>query len=522
MPKQPSPPVGEPTVPAHLADHQDDENGFQKGYVRGTDFSLPYMSRWSRMHGLDIGEDLLRHLNCGYLSTQGLPPTLLALKQHAQSLCILIQALSPNLRSAEILLGDPSTLKGDKSPFLAEQAADYDMLGVEYDHTDAFDFLKDLTVSYANDDPNHNKPLTGLANEVRRRHEAHGTDYHCPFAQSTPRVAGEPQRPYHNHHSLVMHANACLERLDHEFGSTGGLMSILPTSADHDDGNLTNARKSLLGQWLVFTQNLVARQHELERSYSNALDALAGEAAIPHQSLSTLGPDGRSGREIVYPQDKWLLVNSGEDVFQHVHAILDKQEALIQSKERIWREQGVVGDHIWEHERGGRDYARGIVPVTIPTRYYRLAGTGRYTLFVVPAWGTNPATEYSREIAMQPTVVATPLRRFPPPISELEKGWRERALKTQEAMSENVTLRSEAVRAQEQISTLAEHSRQLAGTRDALMEAVGKENAALAQNVNKEREKARELERQHQYEVAGLREELKEARDELAAARGRA
>ncbi|KAK0714900.1 hypothetical protein B0H67DRAFT_579457 [Lasiosphaeris hirsuta] len=462
------------------------------------------------MQGVGIGEDLLRHLNCGYLSTQGVPPTLLALKQHAQSLCILIQALSPNLRSTEILVGDPSTSGGFEPPSLVEQAADHDMLGVEYDHTDAFDFLKDLTVPYANDDPNHNKPLTSLVNEVRRRHEAHGTDYHCPFAQTTAtrRLAGEPQRPYHNHHSLIMHANACLERLDHEFGSTGGLMSILPTSAEHDDGNLANARNSLLGQWLVFTQHLVARQHELERSYSNALDALAGEAAIPQQSLSALGPDGRSGRELVYPQDKWLLVNSGEDVADPIQGA-----HLAQA--------GVVGDRLWEHERGGADYARGIVPVTIPTRYYRLAGTGRYTLFVVPAWGTNPATEYTREIATQPTVVTTPLRRFPLPISELEKGWRERARKAQEAVSENITLRGEAARAQEQIITLTEHNRQLAATRDALMKAVGKENSTLAESLSKERKKREDLERQYQNAFAQVRKEAREkvreeVREELA------
>src|SRR5690606_30922169 len=125
--------------------------------------------------------------------------------------------------------------------------------------------------------------------------------YHCPLAEIRPRGNGngngnengsgaDKQQPYANHHNLVMHANACLERLDHELSSTGGLMSLLPpargaaTAATDGSGgsdDLAAARASLLGQWLHFTQSLVGRMHELERAYANALDALAGEAVVP-------------------------------------------------------------------------------------------------------------------------------------------------------------------------------------------------------------------------------------------------
>ncbi|KAJ4294883.1 hypothetical protein N0V88_005122 [Collariella sp. IMI 366227] len=286
-------------VPAHLAEHEDDKQAEPRGYVKGTDFALPYFSQWSRLTEADVKDGLLRHVNCGYLSTPGVAPTLLALKQHAQSLCMLIHGLNPTLKSAEIAGGVPSKAGKKKS---SSTSADLDTLAFKYELNDAFDFLTDLTVPYTNDDPHHNKPLTALVNEVRGRHEALGTTYHCPFASSDkPREPGAPQKPYANHHNLIMHANACLERLDHEFSSTGGLMSILPTTSTSTtpptdpssttphlvqpspNPDITNARNTLLGQWLHFTQSLVARMHDLERSYANTLDALAGEAAIPHQ-----------------------------------------------------------------------------------------------------------------------------------------------------------------------------------------------------------------------------------------------
>ncbi|KXX72842.1 hypothetical protein MMYC01_210478 [Madurella mycetomatis] len=224
------------SVPAHLVEHGDDEQAGQRGYVKGTDFALPYFSRWSRMHERDIKE-------------------------------------------------------GRRAP--------------------------SRTMPYTNGGPNHNKPLLTLANEVHDRHEAHGMRYHCPFAEARPaRAKGEKQRPYTNHHALIMHANACLERLDHEFSSTGGLLSILPTPQGHDEEDLGNARNSLLGQWLAFTQ---------------------------------------------------------------------APQALVKAREKIWRRNGAVGDYIWESERGRREHARGIVPVDIVTRYYRLAGRGRNTLFVLLA-----------------------------------------------------------------------------------------------------------------------------------------
>lgn len=485
---QDAPPI-RPPVPSHLAEHEDDGNGYQKGYVRGTDYSLPYYSRWSRMHEAEIYEDLLRHVNCGYLSTRGVPPTLLALKQHAQSLCILIHSLNPTLEAGEIVLGDPSQLPPTHRP--VDVAPVNDPLAFKHQLNDAFDFLNDLSTPYTNDDPNHNKPLTGLVNEVRARHEAYGTTYHCPLDEHTPRGATEKQRPYANHQSLLRHANALLERLDHETSSTGGLLSLLPTSSEPDALELSDARNSLLGQWLLFTQHLVARGHELELQLSNALNALASEALIPAHYTGTLGADALAGgKAIAFPQDRFILANAGDDVFDHLHGILDKQEALIQAKAKVWADQGVVGKHIYQTHRGGEEHARGLVPVTLKTRYYRLAGQGRNTIFVVPAWENHPGVEGTREAEGKPQVVACVQPRFPVRVSELEKRYDERIEKAMALESEVRAMRAEGVRTFDEKKVLEEENRQLAETRDALLVAVGKGTRELAEEVQRERKRA--------------------------------
>lgn len=489
---QDAPPI-RPPVPAHLAEHEDDENGYQKGYVRGTDYSLPYYSRWSRMHEAEIYEDLLRHVNCGYLSTRGVPPTLLALKQHAQSLCVLIHSLNPTLESGEIVLGDPSQLPPTHRA--VDVAPVNDPLAFKHQLNDAFDFLAELSTPYTNDDPNHNKPLTGLINEVRFRHEAYGTTYHCPLDEHIPRGATEKQRPYANHQSLLRHANALLERLDHETSSTGGLLSLLPSSSEPDALELSDARNSLLGQWLLFTQHLVARGHELELQLSNALNALASEALIPAHYTGTLGTDALAdGKAIAFPQDRFILANAGDDVFDHLHGILDKQEALIQAKAKVWAEQGVVGKHIYQTQRGGEEHARGLVPVTLKTRYYRLAGQGRNTIFVVPAWENHPGVEGTREAEGKPQVVACVQPRFPVRVSELEKKYDERIEKARALENEARAVRAEGVRAFDEKKVLEEENRQLAETRDALLVAVGKGRKELAEEVQRERKRANDAE----------------------------
>ncbi|KAL2021091.1 hypothetical protein VTK56DRAFT_7510 [Thermocarpiscus australiensis] len=100
---------------AHLAGHEDDEHGQQRGYIKGTDFALPYFfAVVAPARGLGRrGPARPRQLRLP-VDARGGADVARALKQHAQSLCILIHALNPTLRSAEIISGDPSKAPGGK------------------------------------------------------------------------------------------------------------------------------------------------------------------------------------------------------------------------------------------------------------------------------------------------------------------------------------------------------------------------------------------------------------------------
>lgn len=555
-------PSDELPLPAHLLAHEDDENANQRGYIKGTDFSLPYCSRWSRVESNQpkINNGLLRHVNCGYLSTQGVPPTLLALKQHAQALCILIHALSPTVESGEILRrdgadetaarstggrssssrrsGSHSRSRSQRRERSRSSSSQRDQPGEgdeepiwRYRRNDAFDFLENLTVPYTNDDPTHHKTLTALVNEVKSRHEVFGNQYYCPLAEHKPRNKGDPVRPYDNHHNLVMHANDCLERLDHEFSSTGGLLSLLPTSDAQDGVPLRNARNSLLGQWLIYTQQLVARMHELERAYGNCLDALKGEAVVPSQHVTWMGTDAQTGRALVFPQDRWVLVNAGDEAFDHVHNILDKQEAMIEAKEQIWKKEGVVGEQIFRTRRHGDDYARGIVPVIIRTKYYRLMGRGRNTLFIVPAWENHPGVTYTKYVENKPTIVACPKPKMGERVTDWEQKNNERLERAREIEIQNSELTRQATETQLHIEELRAELQRVTTVRDSLMLAVDKDAAEVAAAAHEDQMRATRLEnevnelrrlhlRSHEA-TQRLREQSAAMTESLATQRGR-
>ncbi len=308
----------------------------------------------------------------------------------------------------------------------------------------------------------------------------------------------------------MVHANACLERLDHEFSATGGLLGILPTSEEHDTHELRSARNSLLGQWLVFTQHLVARMHELERSYANALDALSGEAAIPRQYVSSMGtgPDGRSGREIAYPQDRWILVNSGDEVFQFIHHLLDKQEAMGQVKEKIWRNNGVSGAGNWMRQRGGSEYARNLAFVDVQTRYYRLAGQGHNTIFLIPAWEHHPAVEYTRKIEGEQTIVSAVQPKFPVRATEFEKRYNARAKKSSDLEEQNLGLLRRNQQLELQVHTLEADNERERSLGSGLVNALGQDNINVNEKVAVELTGVR-AERDHLQElVRGLNLEM--------------
>ncbi|KAL7800234.1 hypothetical protein V8C37DRAFT_10477 [Trichoderma ceciliae] len=410
--------------------------------IPATEYSRAWACSWTDPEfGILTEEDLqlLKHVNCSYLSS-GRPPTLLALKQHAQALTNLIKKLCVS-NTFGITDG-----KSERHP--------------AFEKNEAFDWLKDLDEPYRNDDENHHLPLWVLANHVEDEDEETGVECHCPLKAARnfgPLEPGEgTRRPYSSHHNLVMHANTCLEILDHEYGATGGLLSLLPSGNEEDSEQMLGVRNTLLGQWLLHQQHLIARMHELEINYANALDLLNGEAVVPMQMLGRFGPDGRSkGRELAYPQDRFVLVNAGDDVFDLVHRLMDRAESKIQEKEQIWWESGASGERMWMNSRGGDWYSRGLVPVDLMTRFVRLKDQGgRSTIFMMPAIEQHPGTAQTRNMESRPTVVSVVAPTWPKRASNLEQRVNTHLEEAKEMEDANRALTRDKLEMEAQMATL--------------------------------------------------------------------
>lgn len=378
-------------------------------YIPATPYAPSYASHYTIPEGNFLTPEelkLLAHVNCSYLSSNK-APTLLALKQHAQALAILIQKLS---------------ISSCAGPVDAENLEDVKTF---YDD-EAFDWLGNLSVPYENDDEYHHIPLWSIASIVKEEREGEGLEHRCPLEEakdfgSLAEEDGE-RRPYMTHHNLVMHANECLEILDHEYGATGGLMSLLPTEHEADTEQLEAARNTLLGQWLLHHQHLVGRMHELEINYANALDVLADEASVPLQITRRMGPDGMAtGREVAYPQDKYVLVNAGDEITEHIHRVIDRAEAQIEQKEKMWKASGVTGERLWMRQGGGDWYSRGLVPVDLLTRFYRVKEKGsKSTIFMLPAIEQHPRVAHTQKMEQRPTVVSVVTPTWPERVSDWE------------------------------------------------------------------------------------------------------
>ncbi|KAJ4265005.1 hypothetical protein NW762_005248 [Fusarium torreyae] len=384
---------------------------------------------------------LLQNLNCSYFSS-GRPPTLLALKQHAHSLVNIIRKLAPSTHTRNV-------------------GVDAIAESYEFDANEAFDWLNDLDKPYENDDPSHHDPLWALHNTVKAESETDGIEHRCPLTKvediGPSAEQGDIRYPYMTHHDLVMHANECLEILDHEYSSTGGLMSILPHGFEDpsdsyrykglSDSQIEGARNSLLGQWLLHHQHLVGRMHELEINYANALDVLKDEAIVPAQITRRTGTDGISGgREIAYPQDQYILTNAGDDVTGYIHRLIDVAEAQIEQKEKLWKASGVSGERMWYEERGGKVYAKGIVPIDLTSRFYRIKGKGHQSpLFIIPAIEQHPGVKQTQLAEKRPTVISVVTPTWPERVSNLESKYRERLERAEKLKTENQALSREMI-----------------------------------------------------------------------------
>ncbi|KAI1806126.1 hypothetical protein F4811DRAFT_167758 [Daldinia bambusicola] len=405
-----------------------------EGYAGATHWSKPYYSNHYHENP-PSNPRMLDHVNCGYLSTPGRPPTLEALKQHAQSLTYLISTLAPSTIGAEV----------DNENLPEQDEHGQPIPRDRFPRHQAYDWLNNLQVPYDNIDRAHRMPLNSLVNIVKSNSDEEGVIFHCPLTEIAPDLIENDYhqlvRPFQTHMTLLMHANECLERLDHEYSAMGGILGIIPTDAEEvaEHPELDNVKSTLIGQWLLHTQHLVSRMHELEISYANALDLLASEAIVPAQQLSVQGPDGRSGREIVFPQDRWILSNAGEDVFNFIHQMLDKSEAKGVSRDRQWFQKNVVGGTLRDADEE-QDRLRGIAHVDLHTRFYRLRGSGHGPIFVLPAFSDRPNTSYTKEIENRPTVVTIPAPSNPDRTSAWDRRHKDMEHKNQKLEMENTRL----------------------------------------------------------------------------------
>lgn len=388
-----------------------------RDHIPATYYATRYQSRLTDpANGILTPEDLdlLAHVNCTYLSsTEGdHPPTLLGLKQHAQSLTVLIDKLSTTRHFLSVSRrgggeeGEDGAVGritlGRRGPEDEVGRSDFSAMAA-----DAFDWLEDLNKPYDTEDELHHHHLWALANTVKSESESHGIQYHCPLHQvqiKTNRLlddetSGAPARKfgYQTHAALLKHANECLELLDGEYNSVGGLRAILPQEKNsneaegEDDADakehrqyFEGAHNTLLGQWIMNHRDLTSCLQELQAASNEALDLVKNVAIVPMQLLSEAGTSlHANGRAVAYPQDKFVLAGVNEDTEKKIHDLLDLEEAEDTEDDAERRARGVVGDQMWQ----GTDedgYARGLVRVELQSRFYRIKGARESPIFIMP------------------------------------------------------------------------------------------------------------------------------------------
>lgn len=414
-------------------------SGLARGAVPRTKFSEAYRSIFTINQPNLI--PLFRHVNCNYLSTKGHSPTLLELKQHAQALVILLKQISLSTQPGAVDSAnyDVVVRRGQQAPVFNEN--------------ETFDFLNDLNTVYENNTVHHNLPLPTLLNTLEPRQLEPGTMVNpgqldqfveidvCPLHEVNPAPVDGPSLPYATHEALLKHANEVLELIDHEYSAKGGLLGVLPH--EEDDDNRPLAETTLLGQMILYIQRLVARLHNLERLHANAMDVMKGEAVVPHQALSRVGPDGRSGRELVYPQDRFVLVNAGDDIWQFLNDEFEKKERVDEQIRANHLKLGVEGEKLWE-VKGGKEYSRGITAIDVITRYYRLRNNSLKTIFVIPAHAEHPGVKVTREMERNPTVVSVVKPIWPERVSVWEKKTRDDLDELRQLRRDNDALREAA------------------------------------------------------------------------------
>jgi hypothetical protein len=384
--------------------------GTRADHVPATPFAILYRSIFTIQAGTDPNRAgllaRLKHVNCDYLSTRGVPPSLLQLKQHAQALVVLIKNITVSTLPGLIDNANAGIAGG------AQRTA--------FNDAETFNFLNDLSKLYEGPIdpaymPHHKMPLHALMNILGENVRCQdgepvpgSVENICPYHEVEPSELNGKNLPYAQRTTLIYHANEILELLDHEYSAKGGILAILPDKNSNDPVEREQYNKSqttLLGQMIQQHQRLVMRIHDLERVYSNALDALAGEAAVPPQQLSKLGPDARKGRDLVFPQDRFVLANCGEDVWDYLDYQFTRKENSDDATRLMNKKAGVIGSDMWRRS-GQREYERGITVLDVNTRYIRMRKDPLKTIFIIPAHENHPGTQATRDMEKVPTVVS--------------------------------------------------------------------------------------------------------------------
>ena len=251
---------------------------------------------------------------------------------------------------------------------------------------DAFDFLDDLYTPYVNAGRSHHLPLRSLRNTLAEYTDAASGERRrlvgCPLAQERPDLEARVR--------VVEHASAVLEFVDHLYSAQGGLFAIVPPAEDVEARE--RVRETFLGQWLLYMTGLVGRVGELERELGGLRECLAGEAVVPGARRGMVGVDG--GRELVWPQDRYVLCGLTEGLWGRLGEELGVREREIEKREAGWREKLGAAEE--------EDEGRVCAWIEVTSRIWRVQGLE--TMFVVPAWDVRPGGEAARRLEEKGTV----------------------------------------------------------------------------------------------------------------------
>ncbi|KAI9705579.1 MAG: hypothetical protein M1836_006335 [Candelina mexicana] len=315
---------------------------------------------------------LLTHLNSSYFShPTSRAPTLLQLKQHAQALCNLFRFLDPTTTTTTPNNNNNST---------------------------TFDFLQNLEEIYTNPDSTHNLPLPSVRNTLATTLSATGASIltsGCPLQLELSSLS--PDGPTHNPSltAYASHANSLLEVLDENLSAEGGLLSLLPSLGTSER---KAAEETILGQWLVYTSNLVRRVGELEKEIINARDVLSGEALVPKSTTSsTFSSNSNLHTATTLPllttQDRYILTGLSRELHSTLSAHLTASEHTMahQGSRAAYEGVGYTDDAL-----------RPLAYIDVPSRLFRVAGSE--AIFIIPGHGVSEAGRVTREIEGRPVV----------------------------------------------------------------------------------------------------------------------